>query len=414
MWGSARVVCPGTGVPAILGLALAAVLSTAGSSAQATFPGTNGLIAFVNLDGNVFVVDQDDPLPVQVTTTGNFRQVAYDATGNKLVASNGEGLVLLDPVAGSAVTPIPNTTGNDSNPSFNPAGDKIAFANGNIIFTIDVAGTNRTPIFTPGVQPDWSPDGTFIAFADPSSAAIRRISPGGGVLVTLATKGPGGVDCGPGAQCDEPTVSPDGTKVAYGQINQASGGLAQVNADGTTVTPIRLTTGSGDFRPTYAPDGTRLAFLRGVGNALSTVPSDGSGTVTAVDTIAAVVDASWGPVAVSGPPPPTSLKIDDVTGADGSCGFTIIKTGADSATTLKVATAAVSAGLTSRKKKLRVVDVDPDEVAIAAGATTGQVTVTFKGGKKTGGTITAVLFAATGDATIDDAIGVCTVAGKSD
>jgi WD40 repeat protein len=290
----------------VLGLSVVASVLTVGT-ARASFPGTNGNIAYVG-NGDVFVVDPSNPVPTQVTNTGGFGSVAFNAGATKLAAHNGAGLVLLDPVAGSAVTVIPNTTGGDGLPSFNPDGTKLAFNAGAVIATIDVAGTNRTSIFTSpnaggnALQPEWSADGTFIAFAlDVAQATnrIQRIDPSGGGVITLATTGPAGANaCSPVANCFTPTVSPDSKKVVFAQVNSASAGLAQVNADGTTATPARMTTGSTDTVPSYSPDATQLAFTRG--GALNRAPTDGSGTVTAVGAISNVFDTSWGVAPGSG------------------------------------------------------------------------------------------------------------------
>ena len=283
---------------ALLALAIVVGVLQVGSSAHASFPGTNGLIAYVS-GGNVFVVNPANPVPTQVTNTGNFTRVRYNAAGNKLVSDQVAGLVLLEPVAGSAVTLVPNTVGGDTRPAFNPDGSQLVFSRSTGLFTIGIDGTNRTSILNSAAatQPEWSADGSFIAFANyPTS--IRRISPTGGNLTTLATTGPGGTACSGAAPCQTPSISPDSTKVSYNQQNVANGGLAFVNANGTSVTPSRLTTGAADSRGSYAPDGTKLVFARN--QVLSTVPSDGSGTVTPLGAINGVTWTSWGPQAGAG------------------------------------------------------------------------------------------------------------------
>ena len=272
-----------------------------GGVAEASFPGTNGLIAYLSGD-NVFVVNPTNPVPMQVTNTGGYTSLGYNAAGNKLVAAGAGGLVLLEPVSGSGVTVVPNTSADDVSPVFSPDGSKLAFASaGTGIFTIDVNGSNRTNIREQGARPDWSPDGSFIAFDNDAGTAILRMSPSGGSVVTLAKSGPAGANAcklapAPQTPCLGATISPDGRSVAFSQRGAATTGLARVNADGTTTTPIRLTTGNGDHNPSFAPDGSKLAFARGAigAGALSTVPADGSGTVTTVGSIGNVGDTWWG------------------------------------------------------------------------------------------------------------------------
>jgi Tol biopolymer transport system component len=95
-----------------------------------------------------------------------------------------------------------------------------------------------------------------------------------------------------------PSVSPDNKTVSYNQDGTANGGLALVNSDGSTATPSRLTTGANDTRNSFAPDGTKLVFARN--QVLSTVPSDGSGTVTPLGAINGVTWTSWGKQAATG------------------------------------------------------------------------------------------------------------------
>jgi hypothetical protein len=278
---------------AILGLALAATIFTVGSPAGATFPGTNGKIAYVQ-NGDVYVVNTVNPVPTQVTNTGIYDGVGYDATGNKLAASTNAGLVLLSPVAGSAVTPVPNTIGDDSDPNFNPTGTKLVFDSNQNLFTIDISGANREQIVSGNTLPfgfaeyaEWSADGTFIAFDD--SVNIYRVNPSGGALILLSPD----AECGP--DCTSPTISPNNTKVAY---TLSGTGIRQVNSDGTSNTSTELTTGDDDFA-SYSPVGDKIAFERSFAGNLSTAPTDGSGVTTQVDAIADVDDTSWG-IATSG------------------------------------------------------------------------------------------------------------------
>lgn len=57
-----------------------------------------------------------------------------------------------------------------------------------------------------------------------------------------------------------PSWSPDGTKVAYSNLDDIgdTSGIYSVNADGTNKT--RLTASSYDNEPTWSPDGTKIAY----------------------------------------------------------------------------------------------------------------------------------------------------------
>jgi Tol biopolymer transport system component len=57
-----------------------------------------------------------------------------------------------------------------------------------------------------------------------------------------------------------PTVSPDGTRVAFASLASKGGGIEVLTLASRAVT--RLTARTGDIDPTWSPDGTRIAFAR--------------------------------------------------------------------------------------------------------------------------------------------------------
>jgi Tol biopolymer transport system component len=355
----------------------------------------------------VFVVNPANPVPTQVTNTGNYTRARFNAAANKIVSDQVAGLVLLEPIAGSAVTPVPNTVGGDNRPAFNPDGTKLVFRREGVgLATIGVDGTNKTNILNSAAatQPVWSADGSFVAYSEfPTS--IRRIAPTGGNVTVLATRGPGGNLCAALQPCQVPTISPDSTKVAYGQEGLATTGLAQVNSNGTTVTPNRLTTGANDTRPSYAPDGTKLVFARNL--LLSTVPSDGSGTVTALGAINGVTWTSWGSQPGAGTGTGTSTATYSIAGPvgkvkNGACIFTI--TASSAATGSVDVTAAVVSGKNTPSPATGSVPF--------ANQTSNQLSVDVKHSKKQHGDVSLTLTSATGGAVGSPASATCDVGKK--
>lgn len=116
--------------------------------------------------------------------------------------------------------------------------------------------------------PRWSPDGLLIAFVveggavrpgiyvvRPDGTGLRRVAPGG-----------------------RPQWSPDGSRIAFFHGFDA----AVVNADGTDLQPLpvcRCDLRGPGFWPSFgwSSDGTRIAYVGGRGNAVSTVRPDGTG-----------------------------------------------------------------------------------------------------------------------------------------
>lgn len=157
-----------------------------------------------------------------------------------------------------------------------PRGD-IAFVRGesftSVIHTVEADGTSDAPV-DPANQggdfqhaPDWSPDGSKIAFGTAYNNDIFIIDMSGSEPVALDDLDVSG---------DNPKWSPDGERFAYeaaGPDTDGSGSRTQifvVDVDGTGSTQITFGQDPGDVgttgnhsasSPTWSPDG-RIAFVR--------------------------------------------------------------------------------------------------------------------------------------------------------
>jgi large repetitive protein len=170
-----------------------------------------------------------------------------------------------------------NVTGDPSAPAFalepdySPDGTKIAFRSGRTaaaeIYTVNADGTGLTQLTSNSVKdyaPAWSPDGSMIAFAsnrnDPDPATCVGLwGCNIDIFVMPATGGsPVQVTFDNGSDAF-PQFSPDGSRIAYDSDTGGVYSVYTVDLDTlavTKLTPDSLRAG----RPDWSPDGTQLTF----------------------------------------------------------------------------------------------------------------------------------------------------------
>ena len=129
------------------------------------------------------------------------------------------------------------------------------------VMLIDPSGSGRTVLIDDDrwrFGLDWSQDGTKLAYS---------YTIGNGITVAVANAdGSQPHDVGPG---DDPSLSPDGSKVAFDRYN-GTFFVYVANADGSGERLVDV-----GYDPAWSPDGTRLAFS--TGGQLALTNPDGSG-----------------------------------------------------------------------------------------------------------------------------------------
>ncbi len=302
----------------VSGLAVAVgLLGAMPGTANAAFPGANGLIAFAS------------------NRSGHFQIYTMSTNGS------GQTLVLTD-------------ASNDTQPSWSPAGSRLAFvsdASGHDqIYTLNADGGGVTELTATGVNtsPVWSPDGTKIAFVsnrtgnneiwvmrsngssqvrlthdsaddeDPSwsvnnETAYATNKTGAYNVYTISPTGSGETQLtfsvSPG-WARYPDWSPDGTKIAFTSVAPSTGNnhpqVWVMNANGSGQAAI-TNDPYDNFVSAWSPDGTKIAFMSLRGNReTSSMNANGTSETDLTNDPSGDFYPSWQPVV--NPKPDARIK----------------------------------------------------------------------------------------------------------
>ena len=168
----------------------------------------------------------------------------------------------ITPVATGRTRAVSGTSGgNDA--SWSPDGKRLAFdrvtAGDRSTYTISPSGGTRRLVRHNAVSADYSPSGTRMVFLEPSTSRIVTMDPAGGhpiVVVRLRTR----VN-GTAAFYDvNPEWSPDGRWITYADSGQIW--KVRVKSNGTPLaSPLRMTKGRPVANgPTWAADSSTIVF----------------------------------------------------------------------------------------------------------------------------------------------------------
>jgi Tol biopolymer transport system component len=241
------------------------VLTAGGSSAGATFPGTNGKVAFTSFGRHgtdVAVVEPDGTGAVLLKT---FRRDDYEPSwspdGTRILyesESQHGGRAKIKSMAAdgtdrTVIYEAPDRIAFMIRPVWSPDGSQIAFCAvrrrtlTRKIFTMNADGSSVTNIsgndHNDDCYPDWSPDGTKIAFSNGESVVTTNVN---GSTRAVVHEG------------FWPSWSPDGTIIAYeNNLN-----IFVVDADGSNAVRLTDTRKRFEATPSFSPDGTLIAFSR--------------------------------------------------------------------------------------------------------------------------------------------------------
>jgi Tol biopolymer transport system component len=257
--------------------ALIAAFACAGSAYAGTFPGRNGRIAFtanVGSRSQVFTMRANG---------GGVRQLTNEAAGaadpdwlpggRELLYARSDGLAPLVGAGGNLVSMV-STQEPISDPATSPDGKRIVFTvngdglfDGPSIYEVNADGTQLQRM-TSGSNPQWSPDGHWIAYvsvpADTGCSGVRLMEPDGSGDHPLAQGQPDANRvCHDGAEA--PTFSPDSRRVLY----VANGIKTQHKQNGSDLYTASIHGGAhkrltrddlDEASPAFSPDGKSVVF----------------------------------------------------------------------------------------------------------------------------------------------------------
>ena len=317
------------------------------ASGRPAFPGANGPIAFVSdRDGNaeIYRVNPDGSDPQRLTANlAADTDPAVSPDGAKIAFARGLDIWVMN-ADGSGQTAITGTEGPDAAPAWSPDGTKLVFegirnipgggTTGRQLWVMNADGSGVRQLTDGGANlaPAWSPLGDRIAFHSNLDGEFE-------IYAIPADSAPaGGADArvkltdNIGLQDQNPTWSPDGTRIAFERgtgtnIGDTTKEIWVMDADGTDGAQLTFNSDY-DVQPAWSPDGAGIAFESDADpdndREIMSIPVAAGGTFTSITSTTSGVDDSepdWGPPAPLPPEPePTATATPPPGGGGGGGG----------------------------------------------------------------------------------------------
>ena len=265
-------------------------------------------------DRSVYTVNPDGTGLTELTTqTNNDFAPDWSPDGNRVAfvsARDGNQEIYVMNADGTAQTRVTNTAAEEWQPAWSPDGERIAFTRGGYrtgpLFVMNANGTGESPLTT-GVDPAWSPDGTRIAFTDVGPAPSNPVE-----IFVIDRDGTNRTQVTPSEppfppyyfSSLAPDWTPDGSRIAFVSASGAPSeeefqSIHLIRPDGTGQTTVVELGGAQTGAIAVSPSGTRIAYNYGI------IDIDGSDpqylNLGSLDTMGGEGDLDWQPLPVNTP-----------------------------------------------------------------------------------------------------------------